>query len=93
MLSVPRHHRVRALRALAIAGVLCTPALMGSCQATQPAALEGLGEAVIELGDAVNALQLENALLQEQMDSLRAAVARQDTALRRFANLAGMPLP
>jgi len=36
---------------------------------------------------------MENALLQEQIDSLRTAVAKQDTALRRFANLAGMPLP
>lgn len=64
-----------------------------SCQASQPAALEGIGETVLQLGDAVSTLQMENALLQEQLDSLRIAVARQDTALRRFANLAGMPMP
>ena len=64
-----------------------------SCQAVQPAANEGIGESVLQLGDAVNTLQMENALLQEQIDSLRLAVARQDTALRQFANLAGMPLP
>jgi hypothetical protein len=68
-------------------------ALVGSsCQAPQPAALEGIGESVLQLGDAVSTLQIENAVLQEQIDSLRIAVAKQDTALRRFANLAGMPL-
>lgn len=63
------------------------------CQAPQPAALETMGETVLQLGDAVSTLQQENAILQEQVDSLRTAVAKQDTALRRFANLAGMPLP
>jgi hypothetical protein len=64
-----------------------------SCQPVQPAALETLGETVLQLGDAISMLQQENAILQEQMDSLRVAVAKQDTALRRFANLAGMPFP
>ncbi|HUF30673.1 MAG TPA: hypothetical protein VMM77_08385 [Gemmatimonadaceae bacterium] len=67
--------------------------MLAACQAPQPQALEGLGESVFQLGDAVSALQQENAILQDQIDSLRLAVAKQDTALRRFANLAGMPLP
>ena len=76
---------------LAIVPVLATA--IASCQPPQPAALETLGETVLQLGDAISMLQQENAILQEQMDSLRVAVAKQDTALRRFANLAGMPLP
>lgn len=59
----------------------------------QPEALEGIGESVLALGDAVSALQQENAIIQEQLDSLRTVVAKQDSALRRVANLAGMPLP
>jgi hypothetical protein len=74
-----------------LAAALCL--LVAACQAPQPQALEGLGESVLQLGDAVSALQQENAILQDQLDSLRLAVAKQDTALRRFANLAGMPLP
>lgn len=66
---------------------------LAACQPIQPAATESLGESVLQLGDAISALQQENAMLQEQIDSLRIAVARQDTSLRRFANLAGMPLP
>lgn len=67
--------------------------MLAACQAPQPQALEGLGESVLQLGDAVSALQQENAMLQDQLDSLRLVVAKQDTALRQFANLAGMPLP
>lgn len=86
--SYPRIIRGRTALVLAAASFAIT-----SCQAVQPAAVEGLGESVLQLGDAVSTLQIENALLQEQIDSLRIAVARQDTALRQFANLAGMPLP
>jgi hypothetical protein len=74
-----------------LAAAVCL--VLAACQAPQPQALEGLGESVLQLGDAVSALQQENAILQDQLDSLRLAVAKQDTALRRFANLAGMPLP
>ena len=74
-----------------LAAALCL--LVAACQAPQPQVLEGLGESVLQLGNAVSALQQENAILQDQLDSLRLAVAKQDTALRRFANLAGMPLP
>lgn len=92
-LKTPRQQRRTALRGLAAAMVVVVPLLVASCQAAQPSALEGIGETVLQLGDAISALQIENALLQEQVDSLRIAVARQDTALRQFANLAGMPLP
>jgi hypothetical protein len=85
--SVPRRRAAPRL----LAFLLALP--LASCQAVQPAALESMGETVLQLADAVSALEQENALLQDQMDSLRTAVARQDTALRRFANLAGMPLP
>jgi hypothetical protein len=76
-----------------VIGAAAVVLALASCQAVQPAGLETMGETVLQLGDAVSALQQENAMLQEQVDSLRVAVAKQDTALRRFANLAGMPLP
>lgn len=50
------------------------------------------GQALIELGDALNGVREENALLQAQVDSLRNVVARQDTLLRRLAGAAGMPV-
>jgi hypothetical protein len=90
-----RRSRSRAVRPrpYQVVAALAAALVISSCQASQPAALEGIGESVLQLGDAISTLQLENAMLQEQLDSLRIAVARQDTTLRMFANLAGMPLP
>ena len=48
------------------------------------------GQALVELSDAVNDLRRENSVLQEQIDSLRVVVARQDTMVRNLANLAGV---
>jgi hypothetical protein len=90
ILPLRRSARRRAASGVAIAIAISA---LASCQSIAPAGIETLGESVLQLGDAVSALQQENAMLQEQVDSLRVAVARQDTSLRRFANLAGMPLP
>ena len=90
ILPLRRFDRRRAASGAAIALAI---SVLASCQPVAPAGIETLGESVLQLGDAVSALQQENAMLQEQVDSLRVAVARQDTSLRRFANLAGMPLP
>jgi hypothetical protein len=52
-----------------------------------------VGQTVMEMGEAVNALQAETALLQWQVDSLGAVVARQDTVIRQLAGMAGVPVP
>lgn len=48
---------------------------------------------LVDIADAMNALRNENALLQEQIDSLRTVTARQDTIITRIAAQAGIPLP
>lgn len=93
MHCIRRPERRHAARRALLAVTLVASAGLAGCTIGQPEALEGIGESVLQLGDAVSALQQENALIQEQLDSLRLVVAKQDTALRRFANLAGMPLP
>jgi hypothetical protein len=52
-----------------------------------------LAESIVELGDAISTLREENAILQEQIDSLRTAVARQDSLLRTLAGMAGVQAP
>jgi hypothetical protein len=52
-----------------------------------------MGQTVMEMGEAVNALQAETAQLQWQVDSLGMVVARQDTVIRQLAGLAGVPVP
>lgn len=41
--------------------------------------------------DEINAQRQEMAMIQEQVDSLKFAMARQDTVIRKLMNLAGLP--
>lgn len=74
----------RAFAPLVLA-IVCT-----ACPATR--ADVAISEQIIQLGDGLNDLRQENAVLQQQVDSLRLVVARQDTVIRQLANLAGVPL-
>jgi hypothetical protein len=67
---------------LVLLGMACAPASQADLST---------GQTLIELGDAINDLRRENSMLQEQVDSLRVALARQDTLVRNLANLAGVP--
>ena len=53
----------------------------------------GTAQTLMELGEAVNALQQETAVMQAQVDSLTGVVARQDTIIRQLAGMAGVPVP
>jgi hypothetical protein len=65
--------------------------LLASCR--DPRAEANIAEAMIQVGTQMSAMQQDYALLQEQLDSLRTVVARQDTVITRLAALADMPLP
>ena len=75
---------LRALGAIALV-LVCS-----GCPATR--ADIAMSEQIILLGDGLNDLRQENAVLQQQFDSLSIVVARQDTVIRQLANLAGIPL-
>lgn len=75
---------LRALGAIALA-LVCS-----GCPASR--ADIAMSEQIIQLGDGLNDLRQENAVLQQQVDSLSLVVAKQDTVLRQLANLAGVPL-
>jgi hypothetical protein len=74
----------RALSALMLV-VICT-----ACPANK--ADIAMSEQIIQLGDGLNDLRQDNAALQQQVDSLRAVVAKQDSVIRQIANLSGFPL-
>lgn len=65
----------------------------GGCGGVQPTGDTTLAEVVLDMGDALRAVQEETSMLQAQVDSLREVTARQDTVLRRLASMAGMPIP
>jgi hypothetical protein len=82
--SRPRRWLVRIVASIVVG------ALSGCLR--NPAADAASAQALTEIADQLGALQQDNAALQSQVDSLRAVVARQDTVLRRLANLAGVPM-
>jgi hypothetical protein len=65
-------------------------ALLSSCR--DPRAEANIAQSMIEMGTQMSALQQDYALLQEQVDSLRQVVARQDTIITRLASLTGLPI-
>lgn len=85
-LPVPRRTTRRRLGA-----ALCIASALTGCL-RNPSADAATAQALTEIADQLGAMQQDNAALQGQIDSLRAVVARQDTILRRVANLAGVPI-
>jgi hypothetical protein len=67
---------------------LSIPLLLAACPASR--ADIAMSEQIIQLGDAMNDLRQEASELQQQVDSLRLVVAKQDTAIAQLANLAGV---
>jgi hypothetical protein len=76
---------------LAIAAASLGVAALTGCL-RNPSADAATAQALTEIADQLGAMQQDNAALQHQVDSLRVLVARQDTVLRRLANLAGVPM-
>jgi septal ring factor EnvC (AmiA/AmiB activator) len=74
-----------------LGAALCIVSAMAGCLRS-PAADAATAQALTQIADQLGAMQQDNAALQNQLDSLRAIVARQDTVLRRLANLAGVPI-
>lgn len=57
------------------------------CQMPGPGNDVTIGQTVLELGEAVNALRFEAGVMQDQIDSLRSVVARQDSAIARLSSV------
>lgn len=73
-----------------VAVTLVATALTGCLR--NPAADANAAQAIAEIADQLGAMQQDNAAMQDQIDSLRIVVARQDTVVRRLANMAGVPM-
>ena len=52
-----------------------------------------VAQTLVEMSDAITPARQESADLQAQIDSLREALAKQDTLVRNLAALAGVPVP
>jgi hypothetical protein len=72
--------------------LLVAVAALSACR-PDPTANTSTAQALIELGDELNGVRNDNAVLQEQIDSLKQVVARQDTLIQRLAAAQGVQLP
>jgi hypothetical protein len=76
-----------------VAAVLAILLSSAGCSTfANPAGSAELQGALLDLEEVLGQMREEMALLQWQVDSLQGVVARQDSSLRRLANLLGMPL-
>jgi len=71
--------------------VILATLLLSSCR--DPRAEANIAEAMVQVGTEMSAMRQDYAVLQNQVDSLRMVVARQDTLLTKLATLANVPLP
>ena len=71
--------------------VVASLACLASCR--NPAADANMAEQMRQVGDELNAARQQAATMQDQIDSLRVTVAKQDTLLRQLAGMANVPVP
>ncbi|HYW30331.1 MAG TPA: hypothetical protein VE869_02410 [Gemmatimonas sp.] len=79
---------------LGVAMATCIATGIAACSAGVPSVSTDIStrQAMLDLGQNLVDVREENAALQAQVDSLRGAVAYQDTVLRQLAGLAGVPV-
>ena len=85
-----RSRSLAFVRRLAMLQAIAIP-LLTSCR--DPRAEANIAEAMVQVGTEMSAMRQDYAVLQNQVDSLRTVVARQDTLLTKLATLANVPLP
>ena len=66
--------------------------LVGVAGCRDPRAEANIAQAMTEVGTTLTLIQQDYSFLQNEVDSLRQVVARQDTTITRLAALAGLPL-
>lgn len=77
------------VRAMPLAAAIL---VAGACGMTEQGSVN-TGALLLETQLVVEGLRDELAMFQDQIDSLRVELTRQDSLLRVMANLQGMPMP
>lgn len=84
--------RVATLIAYVAVSVVASAASACSGSMPSPSSELNAGQAVMDLGSLVGELREENANMQAQIDSLRGALAYQDSIVRQLAAGAGVQM-
>jgi hypothetical protein len=67
--------------------------LATSISCRDPRAEANIAQAMMDVGNSLAQIQQDLGDLHNQIDSLKEVAARQDTVVRKLANLAGVPAP
>jgi peptidoglycan hydrolase CwlO-like protein len=71
---------------------LCAAALiLAAASCANPKVQADIMAEVNRAADEINAQRQDMAILQEQIDSLKTVMTRQDSVIKKLANLAGIP--
>jgi polyhydroxyalkanoate synthesis regulator phasin len=70
---------------------MCLPVILLAGGCTNPRVQANIAQALNDVGNELTAQRQDMATLQEQIDSLKLAVAHQDTILKRLINVTGIP--
>lgn len=81
----------RRLRRVAIVSSVAFAALFTASCFNDPQKQLDQMQQITDLSDVLNQLTLQTAEMQFTLDSLRAIVAKHDTAVYRMANVTGVP--
>jgi len=68
---------------------MCFAVILAAGSCTNPRVQANLAQALNDVGDELTAQRQDMATLQEQVDSLKQAVAHQDTIIKRLVERSG----
>jgi hypothetical protein len=88
-----RHSDQRRRRALLLSLIVPTVAIAACNAVPTPGRDVNQGQMMLDLNEALNSIRDQSASLQDQVDSLREVVVRQDTIIRQLALTAGIQIP
>jgi hypothetical protein len=67
--------------------------LAASLSCRDPRAEANIAQAMMDVGTTITQVQQDLGDLHNQVDSLKEVAARQDTVIRKLAEIAGVPVP
>ena len=73
--------------------VVATAMILATASCATPKFQAEVAVQLRAVADEMQVQRQEMMVMQEQIDSLKVVAAKQDTIIRRLANLSGMPLP
>lgn len=71
--------------------LLCLAVILAGNSCTNPRVMANMGQAIQDIGSEMSAQRQDMAILQEQIDSLKQAMAKQDSTIKRLLNVTGLP--